>query len=286
MRPVDLHTLILIACAGASVTAVIFLVIGHPQRRAAPELLWWAGGFALKGLGLALVLERGRVPLVISLPIANLLIVAATQFVLIGLERFAGQSRLGAHAGFLGLAALALGVSHAWSYLAVSITISVLITVVMVRSIAVVLGLRRAGLTGERGLLGTMFAIETTLLVLRGVAVATGRTNASGLTPDTGTVIMYFTLIIAPLLIGPALLALISRREQLEKERVIGELVTTLDEVRTLRGLLPICAACKQIRDDAGAWVSVEAYVSHHSHAQFTHSICPGCEARLYPDGV
>lgn len=283
MPSVHLPTLILNACAAASVTAVIFLVVGHPRRRATPELLLWAGGFACKGLGLGLVLLRGHVPLALSLLLGNLLIVVATQLVLFGLERFAGRPRPVAHAAFAAVAATALAVTYHVSYVAVSVTISFLIATIMGASVAQVFALRRPGLRHERWILGVMFGLETALLLVRGVGAAVGRSAPTRLAPDPGTVVMYFTLILAPLLIGPALLALVSRREQLDKERVIGELTTALDEVRTLRGLLPICAACKQIRDDAGTWSSVEAYVSHHSHAQFTHSICPACEARLYP---
>lgn len=54
-------------------------------------------------------------------------------------------------------------------------------------------------------------------------------------------------------------------------------------ERKRLRGLLPICAGCKSIRDDQGYWHSVEAYVSEHSEADFSHGICPDCMKRLYP---
>ncbi|RMG87359.1 MAG: hypothetical protein D6708_13030 [Candidatus Dadabacteria bacterium] len=74
------------------------------------------------------------------------------------------------------------------------------------------------------------------------------------------------------------------RRVQAENERLIGELRKALAEIKTLRGLLPICASCKKIRDDEGAWRPLEAYLSEHTHAEFTHGICPECRRRLYPD--
>jgi hypothetical protein len=58
----------------------------------------------------------------------------------------------------------------------------------------------------------------------------------------------------------------------------------TLAEVRELRGLLPICASCKKIRDDAGYWNQIESYIEARSAAQFTHGICPDCVVRMYPD--
>ena len=65
------------------------------------------------------------------------------------------------------------------------------------------------------------------------------------------------------------------------------ELAEALDRVQTLRGLLPICAWCKNVRDDDGYWTQVEAYVARHSKAEFTHCICPSCYDRTAnPDGV
>ncbi len=55
-------------------------------------------------------------------------------------------------------------------------------------------------------------------------------------------------------------------------------------EVNILRGLLPICASCKQIRDDKGYWHQIENYIRDHSEAKFTHGICPECAKELYPE--
>jgi len=78
----------------------------------------------------------------------------------------------------------------------------------------------------------------------------------------------------------------IARRRVAEKERdkVIAELESALAEVKTLRGLLPICAHCKKIRDDEGIWNQVEAYVSKHAEVDFSHSICPDCMDRHFPE--
>jgi len=65
-----------------------------------------------------------------------------------------------------------------------------------------------------------------------------------------------------------------------EKER----LKHALDEVRTLRGIIPICSNCKKIRDDKGYWNQVEQYLMDHTEAEFSHGICPACAEALYPD--
>jgi PAS domain S-box-containing protein len=78
----------------------------------------------------------------------------------------------------------------------------------------------------------------------------------------------------------------ITEREQAERERerALSELRQTLEHVRTLRGLLPICSVCKKIRDDHGYWQQLEAYIARHSEATFTHGICPACEQKLLDD--
>jgi GAF domain-containing protein len=67
------------------------------------------------------------------------------------------------------------------------------------------------------------------------------------------------------------------------KIRLVHELREALAQVKTLRGLLPICANCKKVRDDQGYWHSVEVYVRDHSEAEFSHAICPECMKKLYP---
>lgn len=62
------------------------------------------------------------------------------------------------------------------------------------------------------------------------------------------------------------------------------ELERAFAEVRTLRGLLPICSSCKKVRDDEGYWQQIEGYVRDHSHVEFSHSLCPDCAKRLYPE--
>jgi len=68
-----------------------------------------------------------------------------------------------------------------------------------------------------------------------------------------------------------------------ERERLIRELQEAVAKVKTLSGLLPICASCKKIRDDGGRWHLLESYIRNHTEADFSHGICPDCRARLYP---
>jgi PAS domain S-box-containing protein len=74
------------------------------------------------------------------------------------------------------------------------------------------------------------------------------------------------------------------KRAEQEREQLIEALQEALANIKTLRGLLPICASCKKIRDDSGYWSQIEAYVQAHSDAVFSHGICPDCAKRLYGD--
>jgi response regulator RpfG family c-di-GMP phosphodiesterase len=64
----------------------------------------------------------------------------------------------------------------------------------------------------------------------------------------------------------------------------VRELEEALAQVKTLRGLLPICANCHKVRDDQGYWQDVTLYVSDHSEVDFSHGICPDCFRELYPE--
>jgi PAS domain S-box-containing protein len=73
-------------------------------------------------------------------------------------------------------------------------------------------------------------------------------------------------------------------KAQTARDNLITELQNALADVKTLSGLVPICANCKQIRDDKGYWTQVEAYIQERSQARFTHGICPACMKKLYPN--
>lgn len=74
------------------------------------------------------------------------------------------------------------------------------------------------------------------------------------------------------------------KEHALKLETTISHLNSALDEINTLKGILPICSSCKKVRDDSGYWRQIESYISLHSEAEFSHSICPECVQKLYPD--
>lgn len=69
-----------------------------------------------------------------------------------------------------------------------------------------------------------------------------------------------------------------------QRKRIHEEKENTLLNIKILRGLLPICASCKKVRDDKGYWNQIETYIKEHSEAEFSHGICPECAETLYGD--
>lgn len=84
--------------------------------------------------------------------------------------------------------------------------------------------------------------------------------------------------------LGVALFFRVTNPLILRLQDTVGKLEQTLAEVKTLRGILPICSFCKKIRDDDGNWNQVEVYVKKRSDADFSHGICPDCIGRHYPE--
>lgn len=79
--------------------------------------------------------------------------------------------------------------------------------------------------------------------------------------------------------------AFVKIKHLIEADRKLSnELKASLSEIKTLKGLLPICAVCKKIRDDNGYWQQLEEYIAMHSDAQFTHGFCRECAAKILED--
>jgi hypothetical protein len=105
------------------------------------------------------------------------------------------------------------------------------------------------------------------------------------LTPVWNTVVRLGFFVIASLTLS-RLRASVNELSRLtaNQSKLIDELQAALDNVKVLSGFIPICASCKKVRDDRGFWQQIEEYISEHSEALFSHSLCPDCARRLYPE--
>jgi len=107
---------------------------------------------------------------------------------------------------------------------------------------------------------------------------------------DTGGIFPAEVLLRAMKLDGKPVLQVVVRditerkQNEAERDKLIQDLLDALANVKSLRGLLPICASCKKIRDDKGYWSKVESYIQSHSDATFTHGLCPDCIKKYYAE--
>lgn len=126
-----------------------------------------------------------------------------------------------------------------------------------------------------------------------GLMLAFAHANATAVWPPTGIALAAFLLLgdrVRPAIFLQAFMAATAvsglffaavlhqnRRVQEKRERVVRKLQSAIDQILTLRGLVPICAGCKKIRNHEGVWEQLEVYIENRSEARFTHGICPEC---------
>lgn len=179
------------------------------------------------------------------------------------------------------------------------ITIIIVATSVLFQLIAAFLAVKLIGITKKKTAwllvaaaisLMTVRRIESLALMLSGDL----RGSPDVLFEVTGFVISCFMLA-GIYLIQPLFSSMAHSEEELQKmnaklstlsegqQKLIAELQGALARIKTLRGMLPICASCKKVRDDKGYWSQIEAYISEHSEAEFSHGLCPECAQKLYP---
>jgi len=129
-----------------------------------------------------------------------------------------------------------------------------------------------------RDILKKFTGVEQGLLDARAAMEQTDYNNTERLL-IVGSVLVVALLVLANFVTSREMAR--RRRAEIEREKLIAELQRTLAEVKTLSGLIPICAWCKNVRNDQGYWQTVEQYVHSRSDASFSHSICPGCREKF-----
>lgn len=92
------------------------------------------------------------------------------------------------------------------------------------------------------------------------------------------------SIVVVILLVKENMASTERKRAEEKQKSLILELQKALAEVKTLSGMLPICASCKKVRDDKGYWQQIESYLLDHSETKFSHSLCPECAKKLYPE--
>jgi integral membrane sensor domain MASE1 len=124
-----------------------------------------------------------------------------------------------------------------------------------------------------------------TLLLMSGLAVlGTAQGHGPFVRPTLNqSLILLQTFVGVVTVTTLALVAVLAERRQAKEEQthLLGQLLQALEEIKTIRGMIPVCAWCKKVRTDAGAWEQMEYYLSKHLDATFTHGACPECAKKI-----
>jgi hypothetical protein len=283
---IDIRTLSLVSVVISAVIVMPFAVAALHFRRGNHAASWWSFGFLLHATGFLLLLLRGRIPDILSIPLANAFLVSGPVMFLWGIEIYAAvRPRF-----IFGLAwiSISVGALIAVTYGQPDYSLRVCVLSTILLGINAVSGARLWRLRHvarlQRIVTACIFFASAAAMGLRGLVSLLVPVQGGLFAYSLSSAIGFFYAVLMPISVAIGFLSMISRQMQVAREKTIDDLGAALRKVKTLSGLLPICASCKKIRDDNGHWHQMELYVRDHSEADFSHSICPDCATRLYPN--
>ncbi|HKI52265.1 MAG TPA: hypothetical protein VJ995_09340 [Geothermobacteraceae bacterium] len=290
----DVYTLII--CNGLiGLLLGVFYLLYSLRQKTCPGFRCWQAAYFLLAAGYLALLVRGLLPAWPSIILVN------GCFIAVGLLRLAGSLRFLRGSALSPLAYLAIPtlvlLDSYFHLVDDNLRMRALLLSLFIFPCFVLAGwfflLHRQ--TSNRGLFVTCGLVHMTyagLLLWRGIFLYLKpsldlKELMSGLMINDPYFMAAFlleaTLGICYLLLNSHWLesALVASKVKLKESLTLLE--TAHSELKVLRGILPICASCKKIRDESGTWTQVEAYIHAHSEADFTHGMCPDCRQEFYP---
>ena len=286
LHPLDNRTLavvILVVAVWLTLTMALHLF----SRRRFPGLGHWILGNGLMALGTLLIYFQGALPHSVTIILSNLCLVGALGLILRGLRLFMEvPTRDYELATYLVLTLIAM---IFFTYFRFSTpgrvaAVSILFAVIFFRWGQTLIRPQYGPLQFLHQAGAAIFFLLAVFFLGRAAITLAWPSLQSILNLDLLTSVTFTVSYLANITWTILFTGLIAGRIESEREKVIEDLQAALSEVRTLEGLIPICAHCKQIRDDKGYWQEVERYFTQRASASFTHSICPDCVKKFYPD--
>jgi hypothetical protein len=266
------------------------------SRKIFPGFRSWTLASFLSALAVLLLGLRHFLPDFISIISSNTLAIIAMFFFYNGFKSFAGEKlNLQLHLVFIIVYSIVL--FPTLTYLTPNLRARIIIASIASGGYFLLCGLVhyrqvQQGFLKLNKLLMTTILLLVALRAFRAVYYFIPSNNISDLISSggvAGVFILMLSMLSASFLIG--LMQLNSQRleEDNIKQNMLlrergAELEKALSEIKTLQGILPICSNCKSIRDDKGYWQKLEKFLEERSAAEFSHSICPECAKKLYPD--
>ena len=289
----DIRTLIvMLAIATACSAFVIFLV--HRLRFSVQGTLFWAYGCFMAACALVLTALRGILPNFITIVVANTVVVYGYSIIWSGTRIFLRRSSL---LKISLTAPLAITPFLFWySEVSPSMATRMLLvfTMLIIFSSAIAYELFKTSKETNRiaqRFTGYVYVANALFLLILYTPTALMPEYESYLNSGGLTIGLYLWLFVFVSGVTFGMIMMISEKLEGDLKSVETNLrfekqnlQKTLAEVKTLRGFLPICAYCKNIRDDKGYWNKIESYIHKHSEAEFSHGICPECAKKHFPE--
>jgi len=276
----DIRTLLFVVSILGLVICLSFVYVLKTRKTYAGFGAWTLSSLA-SFVGLLLVSLRSAIPDLFSIVFGGVLIVSGVACIAFGLDLFFGKPVRWRHyaalmlvtiAGFLFFTYVAPSVNARIMIVSGAIIALDLWCALLVRNRVVRL------LGGTNWFLFAAFLVSAVLHAVRFLLAA----FIDPAIPDLMAASRLHA--ISLLLMAGVQIFLILGLLLLNFQRVERDLRISLDEIKILQGIIPICSSCKKVRDDRGAWKQIESYIRDHSEAQFSHGICPDCAHRLYPE--
>ncbi|MEW5736573.1 MAG: hypothetical protein AB1921_17140 [Thermodesulfobacteriota bacterium] len=288
----DIRTL-LVMCICATAFVGVLMLLYRSRQIVYPGFGHWIAACFFLSLGFLFIVLRGAIPLAASALVGNGLFMTGASLRLDGTRRFLNRPKLPEPYYYLLLIPMAGLAWYLFARDAISIRTAIisLVFVILAFSIAWELLCHAPSesplVYRTAAVMHLVFCVITTARSLIWLIAP----NNQMLTPTFLNVLYFFLLSLFE--VGYGMCFMMMNNERVEEdlrssERNLreknAELARAISEVKTLSGLLPICAHCKMIRNDTGYWQRIEHYIQEHSDAQFSHGICPDCMRKLYPE--
>lgn len=291
----DVPTFILASALTALVQAGAMYFI-YRTRKTYPGFGIWVLTYLAHSVGLLLLIARGLIPDFLSVVISNTLTSGAPLMTWIGAQFFFGRPR--PRWPFVAvLCLLAAGLSHFW-YLEPNLSARIVLIALVMGGFCLASAWDLWRLPGPELRQASRFtALSMAAYGLLALSRAVTPFTSQALGAPFENTIFHGLFFMGSVLVGiiPSYGMITMNAQRLEGElyareaqvrATVEDLTRALAEVQTLSELLPICSACKKVRDDAGYWQQVDNYFAQHSGVRFSHGICPECLARLYPEAA
>lgn len=269
--------------ANGAMAFTMFLCMLHVtiRRRIYPGFQLWAWAALANSTGFILLSLRHLLPVEGTVIVANWLIALAAVLICRGLIRFSGKSQT----NWLDISALVI-IAALFTQFAIfqpSVNariffISLFLALFYLRAALLALGPVARLLRQQNVLLASSLILLGVWFLARSVVSGIWES----LIIDFMTAGYWHGLTFLAFMVGntTVMVGLLS----VNSCRMEIDLTSASEEIKSLKGIIPICASCKKIRDDQGYWQMVETYMEEHTGAEFTHGICPDCMTKLYPD--